>query len=439
MADAAPDTEGRTAKTAFHWALAGILLPGVGFLASLSLAAVYGVRGGLWGRRLLVLGGVDLLVAAVLIWVTAAGITADPPEPVRPMIGVVFSPDDPGRAVVATLIPGMPAEEAGLRPGDVLKAVDGLPPTSMADAVRMLRDGGVQERVLTIERAEEGVFEVRVAPRPHVVPARRLFEVAPPQAGPSGGWQLRDLAGLAVPAAVILATWLASRRRPGPRAWRGFLLSLSMFIGGSFGAVHLMKTLQGGLSRGGVLISIILADVGLMLGALLAAAWLRSDRPAEPPPAMSRGRAMGLAFYYVLTSYPRMAILLFGIDRLAFGGTAKPGDALDALAQTLHGPAGVVLFVLAVAVVGPIAEEIVFRGQLLPRLAARLGRGPALLASSVLFGSIHSNYGLYAGLVIVLGWGLGWARLASGGLAVPIALHVLFNGAVTALFFLRKG
>jgi membrane protease YdiL (CAAX protease family) len=32
---------------------------------------------------------------------------------------------------------------------------------------------------------------------------------------------------------------------------------------------------------------------------------------------------------------------------------------------------------------------------------------------------------------------LGWARLSSGGLKAPIALHMLLNGAVTAVFFLR--
>ena len=152
---------------------------------------------------------------------------------------------------------------------------------------------------------------------------------------------------------------------------------------------------------------------------------------------MSPLSALLAALYYTAAAYPRAGILLLTADLVLFGGAGKPPDVLESFATTLHGPLGVILFALAVAVVGPITEELVFRGLLLPRLAARIGRGWALAATSLIFGCMHANYGIYAGLTVVLGWMLGWSRLSSGGLTVPIALHMIINGAVTAMFFLR--
>jgi uncharacterized protein len=409
-------------KAAFHWALAGVFVPGLGLLAAPILATSFAGRGA-WGRRLAILGVADLLVLAAFLVLARRADEWPVPVPEGPRVGVLL---EEGGTTVKTVVEGWPAAEAGLRPGDVLKSIDGAAVKTQDDLVRRLREG---EQILTVERAGTSI-EFRVTPRRPQVREGGLFE----KTGQPRAFSVdrSELFGYGVVGAAVLAAWLASRRHPGPRVWRGFLPAIALFIGGSLGAAYLLGT-----SRGGLLISLMLGHAALALGGILASRWLRADRPPEPPPALGPLRALLVTLFYTLAVYPRAGILLLAADLIFFGGAGKPADVLETFATTLHGPLGVILFALAVAVVGPIAEELVFRGFLLPRLAARIGRGWALAASSVIFGCMHANYGLYAGLTVVLGWMLGWARLSSGGLTVPIALHMIINGAVTAMFFLR--
>lgn len=419
-------------RTAYHWALAAVLIPGVGLLVSAVLAFCF--RGGVWGRRLAVLAVVDLLLIAALGILLARPPVAAPPVPAGPRIGLAFKRDTPGRVVVESVLPDWPAAEAGFRAGDILKSIEGVALQDAAHAGREIREGGLRERTVIIERDGE-TLPIQVTPRGPTLIRRSLFEPAPKQDGPTVGGKV--WIGIGIEVAVVVVLWVVGRRRPGPRVWRGFLLATGLFLAGSVGALKLVEALQGGVSRGGLLAAMILGHSCLGLGGLLGAWWLRADRPAEPPPAMGRWRALLLGVFYTLTYYPRAGVLLLGFDSLFLGGVGKPADGLSMLAETLHGPMGVGFFVLAVAVVGPIAEEVVFRGLLLPRVAARLGRVGALAGTSLLFGAVHSHYGLYAVLTGVLGWILGWTRLVSGGLAAPVLLHMLINGAVTLLFFLR--
>ncbi len=63
---------------------------------------------------------------------------------------------------IGALAPGSPAEKAGLRPGDIIKAVDGNPITHWAELQEVIRHSGA-ERVFTIERDGE-VFDVKITP-----------------------------------------------------------------------------------------------------------------------------------------------------------------------------------------------------------------------------------------------------------------------------------
>src|SRR5204863_736062 len=107
------------------------------------------------------------------------------------------------------------------------------------------------------------------------------------------------------------------------------------------------------------------------------------------------------------------------------------------LARMHLGLAGNLMLVAVVVFLGPVAEEVLFRGFLLPRLAAQLGSRWALWASSLLFASLHFYYGINSLLILYYGLILGWARMRSGRLASPILLHILINGVVMAVLLLR--
>jgi len=88
-----------------------------------------------------------------------------------------------------------------------------------------------------------------------------------------------------------------------------------------------------------------------------------------------------------------------------------------------------VLRVLAVSFLGPIGEELTFRGFLYGRLArTRLGVVGTIVVLAAAWAAIHTDYSLPVVLVIfVSGLLLGVARYRTGSVLLPIAMHVVWN------------
>lgn len=87
---------------------------------------------------------------------------------------------------------------------------------------------------------------------------------------------------------------------------------------------------------------------------------------------------------------------------------------------------GGVSALVALVLVAPVTEELLFRGWLLRDLNDAYGRGPALLWSSFLFGLVHFGfsaviYATLAGLV------LGAVALRTGSTLASIAMHAGVN------------
>jgi membrane protease YdiL (CAAX protease family) len=81
---------------------------------------------------------------------------------------------------------------------------------------------------------------------------------------------------------------------------------------------------------------------------------------------------------------------------------------------------------ILVGIVGPIAEEIFFRGFVLPGLMKRFGVTQSLLFSSLLFGIFHFDPGAIVP-TFILGLALGWVYLKTGALWPAIFAHGLHN------------
>jgi membrane protease YdiL (CAAX protease family) len=81
--------------------------------------------------------------------------------------------------------------------------------------------------------------------------------------------------------------------------------------------------------------------------------------------------------------------------------------------------------------VGPVVEELLFRGFLQPVLVSATGVFPGILATSVLFGAMHlaQNADLWqAGVTItVAGFGFGVVRHISGSTRSSAIVHVAYN------------
>src|SRR5205823_3105863 len=113
-----------------------------------------------------------------------------------------------------------------------------------------------------------------------------------------------------------------------------------------------------------------------------------------------------------------------------FKGRWMGVQVLEQLASQHLGVLGTCLFVFDVVLMGPLAEESLFRGFLLPRLAAQFGNGAALVVSSLLFMLIHPHYGPFMPMIFFYGYVFGWARLRSGSILPSYLLHLSVNGFV---------
>lgn len=96
--------------------------------------------------------------------------------------------------------------------------------------------------------------------------------------------------------------------------------------------------------------------------------------------------------------------------------------------------AGFALSILMVVLVGPVVEEIVFRGVILSALQQRWRMWTAVVASSVLFAAYHFNLWLFVP-TLVLAIAAGWLAIRSKTLWPAIVLHALYNAVPVALAF----
>jgi membrane protease YdiL (CAAX protease family) len=107
----------------------------------------------------------------------------------------------------------------------------------------------------------------------------------------------------------------------------------------------------------------------------------------------------------------------------------------DKLSVTLVG-------LLAISV-GPLAEELAFRGFLMPLLARSMGDSPAILLTAAAFASLHGpQYGWSVPNLIpigIAGVAFGVARVVTGSTAAATAMHCVYNATAFGAFLAQGG
>jgi hypothetical protein len=99
--------------------------------------------------------------------------------------------------------------------------------------------------------------------------------------------------------------------------------------------------------------------------------------------------------------------------------------------QMLGSPTANVLLGLVVVILGPVAEELAFRGFLMPLLIRSLGAAGGVILTGFIFGSIHGyEYEWswrYMLLISLVGCVLGWAKYKTKSTAASAFMHSTFN------------
>jgi membrane protease YdiL (CAAX protease family) len=180
----------------------------------------------------------------------------------------------------------------------------------------------------------------------------------------------------------------------------------------------------------------VLASTGLVAWTVRAL-WPFAWRQAAPP-GFGLSRA-GAAPYYALAVLLGLALPVFGSWLTQW---LARGHAVSQDIKELGGTVSLGLrlpLALLVATVGPLVEELLFRGLLLSALLRRVPAGWAVAASSLLFALVHlpdlgflwyavPNLALLAAV-------LAWLRLRSGSLWPAVLAHGVNNLLALAAWF----
>lgn len=159
--------------------------------------------------------------------------------------------------------------------------------------------------------------------------------------------------------------------------------------------------------------------LGVAVPAVAALAWLRPREGWSLDLSPSLGALLALALWPAL----------LWADAFRARWLTDPRQE-EMFAEIVAGN-GLLPLLLALGVLAPLAEELLFRGTVLPVFARAWGGRAAVPLSAALFAAFH----LSAAQIVVpflLGLVLGWLRLRTGSLWACVAAHAAHNAATLA-------
>lgn len=146
--------------------------------------------------------------------------------------------------------------------------------------------------------------------------------------------------------------------------------------------------------------------------------------------------AVGLRGYTAV--FPWLFVSLFAATELTRRfGWKPPVEPIQQLVFQEDRTGVLTLTVLLACVVGPVAEELFFRGVLYTAIRRRASRMIAMLISAAAFSLIHTNVVGFLP-ILLLGCLLADLYERAGSLASPMAIHILHNSLLMSVALIMR-
>lgn len=235
-------------------------------------------------------------------------------------------------------------------------------------------------------------------------------------------------------------------RSPGP-SWGiddvAKVVILFMFYASFFSVfshiIDLICTERGLDRRAGMVASTGLMDILMLLFVLrMVIVKYRQPITALGLSMKELSKNVGIALYSYVGLLPLLSLVLFAAFILAriFDYNPPPEPVYELIFQEERRPL-LFLISLLIAVIGPVIEEIFFRGFLYAAIRKRYGITRAILLSSLLFSALHTN--LIGFLpILTLGIFLAYIREKTGSLMPSITVHMFHNSMLACLMFVMR-
>ncbi len=229
-----------------------------------------------------------------------------------------------------------------------------------------------------------------------------------------------------VPGAPVSPPHAAPSQEPGPFwNYQDFLMLLAFALPFLIIAAVTVQALPGTRSYGKAFQGLLaqLLWYALVFGALYFMLHMRYDRPFW--------ESLGWRF-----PYQGMVMTLFGGPVLAIGigyvgYMLRTPEVPTPFRQMLDNRPTFFLFAIFVVLVGPLCEELAFRGFLMPLFVRSFGAAVGILATGALFGFLHAPEYAWSWrhvlLITAAGSAFGWVRYRTGSTAASTFMHSAYN------------
>ena len=174
-----------------------------------------------------------------------------------------------------------------------------------------------------------------------------------------------------------------------------------------------------------VLLSVIVS--GLIFGLIY---WLRYRKSHKEQPRMRaltitpKTMVLSVVIGFAMVFVSNLILALFNPLTMLVGMDFYM-EQLNLISQLISGTS-LPLAIVSVGIVGPIVEEVIFRGLIFYYFQKRYSVKTAIIVQAILFGVIHLNLA-QASYAIIVGLFLGYAYVYTQSIWVPIIIHVVNN------------